>query len=116
MLLFLADENLDLRIVRGLQRRVGEIDLVRAQQVGLSGKDDPSVLEWAASQGRIVLTHDVATMTRYAYDRLRTHKPMPGIVEINKNLSIGIAVEDLALLATAGLSADLEGQILYLPL
>jgi hypothetical protein len=41
---FLADENFDNNIVRGLLRRQPDIDLVRVQDVGLSGKDDPTVL------------------------------------------------------------------------
>jgi predicted nuclease of predicted toxin-antitoxin system len=45
---FLADENLDNTILRGLLRRRSEIDIVRVQDVGLSGADDPTVLEWAA--------------------------------------------------------------------
>lgn len=71
MLKFLADENFDNTIVRGLFRRNPTLDIVRVQDVGLSGKDDPTVLEWAAQEGRILLTHDVATITRYAYDRVR---------------------------------------------
>jgi predicted nuclease of predicted toxin-antitoxin system len=68
MLKFPADENFDNTIVRGLFRRNLKLDIVRVQDVGLSGKDDPSVLEWAAQEGRILLIHDVATITRYAYD------------------------------------------------
>lgn len=67
MLKFIADENFDNTIVRGLFRRNLKLDIVRVQDVGLSGKDDPTVLEWAAQEGRILLTHDVATITRYAY-------------------------------------------------
>ena len=63
---FLADENFDNTIVRGLMRRKADIDLIRVQDVGLSGEDDPIVLEWAAEEDRILLTHDVATITRYA--------------------------------------------------
>ena len=70
MLKLLADENFDNTIVRGLFRRNLKLDFLRVQDVGLSGKDDPTVLEWAAQEGRILLTHDVATITRYAYDRV----------------------------------------------
>ena len=45
---FLADENFDNSIVRGLMRRQPDIDIIRVQDVGLSGEDDPIVLEWAA--------------------------------------------------------------------
>ncbi len=63
MLLLAADENFDNDIVRGLLRRRPDIDIVRVQDVGLSGASDPIILEWAAEQQRLLLTHDVATIT-----------------------------------------------------
>ena len=48
MLRLLADENLNNDIVRGLLRRSPDLDVVRVQDVGLSGAEDPTVLEWAA--------------------------------------------------------------------
>jgi hypothetical protein len=44
----LADENFNNNIVRGVRLREPDIDFVRVQDVGLSGADDPSVLEWVA--------------------------------------------------------------------
>ena len=64
---FAADENLNDAITRGLRRRQSTIDIVRAQDTGLSGADDPTILQWAAEQGRVLLTHDVSTMTKHAY-------------------------------------------------
>ncbi len=113
---FLVDENFDNTIVRGLLRRDPTIDLVRAQDVELSGVDDPAVLEWAAQEGRILLTHDVATITRYAYDRLAESQPMPGVIEVVVHVSIGQVIEDLLLILACGEQADFEGQIRYLPL
>ena len=113
---FLADENFDNTIVRGLLRRKLEIDLVRVQDVGLSGKDDPTVLEWAAQENRVLLTHDVATITRYAYERVADFKPMPGVIEVTSDAPIGRVIEDLLLLQECSLEGELEGQIYYLPL
>ena len=52
MIKLLADENFDNTIVRGLLRRNPKIDIVRVQDMGLSGIDDPSILAWAAKQNR----------------------------------------------------------------
>ncbi len=112
---FLADENLDNNIVRGLLRRNPDINIVRVQDVELSGQDDPTVLEWAAQENRILLTHDVATITRYAYERMAENKPMPGVIEVNSDASIGRVIEDLLLLLSCSLDRELEGQIQYLP-
>ncbi len=65
MLRFVAGENFNNNIVRALRRRKADLDIVRVQDVGLSGADDPTVLEWAAQEGRVLLTHDVAAMTAY---------------------------------------------------
>lgn len=48
MLRFAADENFNNNIIRGVLRRKPELDIVRIQDAGLGGADDPTVLEWAA--------------------------------------------------------------------
>ena len=80
MIRLLADENFNNNIVRGVRLWNPGIDLVRVQDVGLSGANDPSVLEWAAGHQRVLLTHDVATIKAFAYERVRAGKPMPGII------------------------------------
>src|SRR5437763_888142 len=116
MLRLAADENFNNDIVRGVLRRNSEIDIVRVQDAGLSAADDPTVLEWAAQAGRVLLTHDVATMTRYAYDRVREGKPMPGVFEVGRQVPIGVAIEEIVLLAECSLDREWEGQVRYLPL
>lgn len=71
MLRLVADENFNGDIVRGLLRRKPDLDIVRVQDVGLSGADDPAILEWATREQRVLLTHDVSTITRYAYERIQ---------------------------------------------
>src|SRR5262245_21670947 len=116
MLRFAADENFNNDIVRGVRRRNPAIDLVRVQDEGLSGADDSTVLEWAAGAGRVLLTHDVSTMTRYAYDRVREGKPMPGVFEVKREVAIGVAIDEILLLAECSLHGEWEGQVRYLPL
>jgi hypothetical protein len=116
MLRFAADENFNNDIVRGVRRRNPAIDIARIQDEGLSGADDPTILEWAAQGGRMVLTHDVSTMTRYAYDRVRAGQPMPGVCEVSREVPMGRAIEDLLMLAECSREREWEGQVLYLPL
>jgi hypothetical protein len=92
------------------------MDLVRVQDAGLSGADDSTVLEWAARENRVLLTHDVATMTRYAYERIRAGLPMPGVFELGRRIAIGEAIEDILLLAECSEEGEWEGQVRYLPL
>ncbi|MDI6756106.1 MAG: DUF5615 family PIN-like protein [Thermodesulfobacteriota bacterium] len=116
MLLLAADENFNNDIVRGLLRRKPDLDIVRIQDEGLSGADDQAVLEWAAQNGRILLTHDVSTITHYAYDRVRSGRPMPGIFEVSLDIPINIVIDDILLLAKYSVDGEWEGQVRYLPL
>jgi hypothetical protein len=116
MLRLLADENFNNDVVRGVCRRNPAVEIVRVQDVGLSGADDPTILEWAAQSGRVILTHDVATMTRHAYDRVRQGKAMPGVFECARRVPIGVAIDETLLLAECSLEGEWEGQVRYLPL
>ncbi len=107
---------LDNQIVRGILRQNSQIDVVRVQDVGLSGVDDPAVLAWAAQEGRIVLTHDVATMTTFAYERLESGLFMPGLFEVSRRVPVGLAIEEILLIAECSLEGEWEGQVRFLPL
>lgn len=116
MLRFAADENFNNDILRGVLREASGVDIVRVQDVGLSGVADPSILEWAAREKRVILTHDVSTMTRYAYERVRAREPMPGVVEVPRKVPAGTAIKEIVLLAQCSAEGEWEGQVLFLPL
>ncbi|QHG15976.1 DUF5615 family PIN-like protein [Nostoc sp. ATCC 53789] len=116
MLRFLADENFNNQIIRGVLRRNINVDIVRVQDVGLTEADDPTVLKWAAQNRRVVLTHDVATMTTFAYERLQVGLAMPGLFEISRRVSVGLAIEEILLLDECSLEGEWEGQVRFLPL
>ena len=116
MIRFLADENFNNQIVRGVLRQNCDVDIVRVQDVGLSGADDPTVLEWAAQQGRVILTHDVATMITFAYKRIEAGLSMPGLFEVSRRVSVGLAIEEIILIAECSIEGEWEGQVRFLPL
>ena len=113
---FLSDENFNNQIVRGVLRQSTDVDIVRVQDVNLSGVDDPTVLEWAAQEERIVLTHDVATMTTFAYQRLQAGLQIPGLFEVSRRVPVGLAIEEIILIAECSLEGEWEGQVRFLPL
>jgi hypothetical protein len=116
MLRFAADENFNNDIVRGVLRRNPHVDIVRVQDAGLSEAADPILLEWAAKDNRVVLTHDVSTMTRYAYERVTSGLSMPGVFEVARKVPIGVAIDEILILAECSLEGEREGQVRYLPL
>jgi len=113
---FLADENFDNRIVRALRLRCPDLDIARVQDTVVVSGDDEAVLDWAASQDRVVLTHDVATMIAHARTRVRARKSMPGLVAVPLHCSIASVIADIALIAGAATMADLDGAVVFVPL
>jgi len=116
MIALAFDENLNNDVVRGLLRRNPALDVVRVQDAGLSSLDDPAVLAWAAAEARVLVSHDVATLTAYAYARVLAGLPMPGLFEAGPSVPIATAIDDLLLIAECSLPGEWEGQVRYLPL
>ena len=77
---------------------------------------DPVVLEWAAQENRVLLTHDRNTITKFAYQRVVDGKPMPGVIEADRSVPLSVAIDDILLLALSSDMGEWEGQIIYLPL
>ncbi len=115
-LLFLADEDFNRRIVRGLRRRLPHLDIVRVQDAGLITQPDTEVLKWAANENRIVLTHDVTTMSKHAFARVTQNLPRPGVIEVSQDVPIGEAIEELVLIAECSLENEWRNQVIFLPL
>jgi predicted nuclease of predicted toxin-antitoxin system len=116
MLRLASDENFNADIVRGLLRRQSNLDLVRIRDVGLLSAADPVILAWAADENRIVLSHDLATMPSYAFDRIRSGEPMPGIFLLSTSVLIGHAIDEILLLNECSDQAEWNGKVAYLPL
>lgn len=116
MLRLAADENFNGSIVRGLMRRGPALDIARVQDVGLSGADDDAVLEWAARERRVLMTHDVSTLVMQALNRVGAGRPMSGVFAVPSTAAIGQAIDDLSLLAASSFDDEWDGQVLYLPL
>ena len=116
MLRLLIDENLDQRILRGLKLQFPHLEYIVVQEAGLKGLKDPPLLAWAAEHQRILVTHDVNTIPKYAYERIQGGAPMPGVIVIPEDLAIGKAIEELAILVGCGEAEELENQVKYLPI
>jgi len=116
MFRLLADEDFDNDILHGLLLRRPKLDIVRVQDSSLAGEEDPVVLEWAARHGRMVLTHDFNTMLDCAYARVKTGRPMPGVVAIQQSVPVRRAIDEIEILVECSAAGEWEGQVIYLPL
>jgi hypothetical protein len=99
-----------------LFRRHPELDLVRVQDVGLMQTPDPHILEWAASQGRVLLSHDVSTVPPVADQRIGDGKPMPGVFIVNDRMPIGQAIDQILFFSLDVEPDEWKNQVLFLPL
>jgi predicted nuclease of predicted toxin-antitoxin system len=114
VLRLVTDENFDGRVLRGLMARLPDLDVIRVQDVGLSGAADPAILEFAAGQRRVLLTQDVRTMTVFAGERLAAGQPMAGVVLVPQVESVGRVIEALQELVETRKAEEMKDQILYL--
>jgi predicted nuclease of predicted toxin-antitoxin system len=116
VLRLISDENIHGDVVRGLRRRQPDLDIVRVQEVGLLGADDTDILEWAAAEGRILLTRDRNTMVGFAYDRVIAGLPMPGVFVLREDLTIGQAIDAVLLMVLCSEQDEWKARVEFLPL
>ena len=126
MIRFLADEDFNNDLLRAPRRRRPAVDVMRVQDVGLSGQPDPAVLAWAAEQGRVLLTHDAATLVGHALARLAAGEPPAGeppageppagVLVAPQSASPAAVIADLELIDEASAAADWAERVVFLPL
>ncbi len=113
---FAADENFHNAILRGLSRHSLQLDIVRIQDTDMYQADDRTVLEWVSEQNRILLTHDVQTIPKYAYERIQAGQRTPGIFVIKDSMAIGQAIEELLVTIEASEPGEWENIVQFFPL
>jgi hypothetical protein len=112
----LLDENFNHHILRGLRLRAPTLDYVIAQRTELQGVEDPTLLEWAAASDRILVTHDISTIPKYAYERVKAGLPMSGVIVVPKTFPIGQAIEELFTIIECSEQDEYENQVMHIPL
>lgn len=112
---FLADADLNFIIIAALQRRFPEIDFKSALGAGLQGLDDLEVLARAATEGRVLVTHDQSTMPDN-FARFIETATSAGVIIAPQSRAPSEIVEDLALIWMASDAAEYANRLLYLPM
>ena len=116
MIRFVADENFNRLIVRGLVRRLPIVEVARVQDIGLRGATDPAILAWASANNLVLLTHDVNTITRYVGERAAEGLDIPGVVVVRHSCPIGKAIDELVLLIEALQDDEWTNRLWFVPL
>jgi hypothetical protein len=111
-----SDKNANGNIVRGVRRHAPHPDLVRVEDIGMDRTPDPDLLDWAAGEGRVLITNDRQTMTAFAYDRVRAWQPMPSLLVLRRTGDVGQAITDIILVAECYHEDEMSGQVMWIPL
>jgi hypothetical protein len=116
MLRLASDADVHGEIIRGLRRRMPTIDLVRALDALPEGAPDSTVLDWAVSENRILITNDRNTMVGTTHERAIKGESVIGLIVTSNDQSIGAAINDILLIAEYMTAEEIRSQlVLYLP-
>jgi hypothetical protein len=112
---FQADADLNHIIVLAVVRREPKLDFQAASTAAIAGLDDSAVLALAASQGRILVSHDRKTMPGH-FGRFITRQSSPGLLIVPQSLPPAVAAEDIILVWSASNAEEWTNRIFYLPI
>ena len=113
---FLADHDLNEQIVVGVLRRAPTLEFRRVRELGFEERNDAFLLDYAAAQGFIVVSHDVNTMPAAAYERLAEGRGITGLFMVQQSLPIGPIIDDLCLVWSASELEEWANQVVFLPI
>ena len=103
-------------IVAGVRRREPGMEFSRLRDLGLATRSDPEVLEYAAQENWIVVSHDVNTMREVACTRLGAGLSMGGLLLVQQRTPVSPIIESLLLIWAASEAEEWAGQVKFLPL
>ena len=115
MLKLLADEDFTRIIFEGVRARSPQVDFVRVQDVEIAGWLDEPILQWAAADNRVVVSHDVNTMRAAAHDAIAAGLPMAGMVLVHQSVAFRTAIEQLQWLAENASETELHRDVIFIP-
>jgi hypothetical protein len=116
LIAFLVDQNFNEHIVDGLTRRDPALEFTHVRDVGLAAASDMVILDWAATHGLIVLTHDRKTIPPVAHARVGAGLPMPGVFVVSPAMPIGQAIGELLIAARCLSSQECKDLVMYFPI
>lgn len=111
---FQADADFNQNIVSGVLRREPSIDFQTALVTDLEGLQDIEVLDIAAKEGRILVSHDRRTMPFHFAEYITT-QTSAGVLIISQDLPIHEAIDSLILIWAASDAEEWINRILFLP-
>ena len=112
---FQADNDLKYAIVKAVRRQEPAIDFASAQEAGLDGFSDPELLDRAALEDRVLVSHDRRTMLNHFRNHLAAGKSSPGLLVVAQDAPIGVVAEAIVVLWAVTRPGELTNQAYHLP-
>lgn len=110
-----ADADLNQKIITAVLRLEPAIDFHSSHAAHLAGIEDIKVLDIAAAEGRVVVTHDKATMPD-AFAQFIHSRESPGLIIITRGFKLADIAEELVLIWAASDCEEWINRIVYIPL
>lgn len=111
---FQADADLNQNIVTGVLRREAAIDFKTALAANLEGLPDEKVLEIAAEERRILVSHDRRTMPLHFADFI-IENTSSGVLIVSQDLPMLEVIDNLILIWAASDIEEWTNRLAYLP-
>lgn len=115
---YLMDENVDPLFRAELLRREPKLIVWKIGDPGVPprGTLDPAILRWCEENSFVLVTNNRKSMLQHLRDHLSEGQHVPGIFELNPNMSIGETIEELLLIWSASDAGEYQDMLIYLPL
>jgi hypothetical protein len=112
---FLTDEDLHGPTIHAVIRLEPSLEIVRAIDVGLSHVDDSVILEYAMTNGLLVVSHDVNTMKAAAERRIASGQGISGLFIVLQGRPTREVAESLILIWAVSQAEEWRDRIVFLP-
>jgi predicted nuclease of predicted toxin-antitoxin system len=116
MLKLATDADIPKSLLQAVRQNIREVDILRVQDVGLRQAADAVILEWAASENRILITFDLATMIAEAIQRINRGPSMPGLICPDRSINRQDLADQMEMIVRCCKASEIESLVFYLPL
>lgn len=118
MIRYLLDENVDPLYRIELLKREPTLTLWVIGDPGAPARGalDPEILLWCEAHGFLLVTNNRKSMPGHLRNHVTHGGHIPGILELNPNMSIGETIEELWLVWGASEPKEYQDRIAYLPI
>jgi len=115
---YLLDENVELVYRTELLKREATLTVwkIGAPGAPARGTADPEILCWCEEHEFILVTNNRRSMPGHLHDHVTMARHVPGIFELNPNMSIGETIEELWLIWGASQENEYQDRIVFLPI